>query len=566
MKKFCAFILTIIILLSSFTSADAANAEDNISAENYIEAINVNLPQITMYVSGTGNSDNLSVTASLDGEALVFDGSTPYDAAACSTRVYILTDISGSVSQKMFNAVGGCIKKFIGNLTVKQTVKMYTFSQEVSNVLDGSESADEASAKIDNIKVTGNGYTALYDALYLIHEEAVKERDSYDRQMLIVFTDGVDEDNNAQRTFNETKDILKSHDLPVYSMCMDYADSNAKDKLGEISRISGGKNAIFDSADVNSKFSSLIDSAFSCTKLSFSKSNNKAGDKDKNISLSVNGIEYPSVTVYESAVRIKTDNTVPQYTVEYSKEERSLILKFSEQVINADKADSYTITDSSGKAVKIDSVSYDKNDYTARLYFSGRFYSGVYNIDLSGISDDSYEVNIPAATQGLSITAENTAYKIFDYIWLVFIPLCIAIIVILVLLVVKRKRNITTVKELFEVENEQQYEVRHHIVRPDKGREIMLKISVNNSVNEIKTRISSSLIFGRSDACDICIDDVKLSRQHFAFEEAEDGSIWVRDLNSTNGTYLNGGKLASKAALKPGDTISAGLTKLTVNF
>ena len=39
--------------------------------------------------------------------------------------------------------------------------------------------------------------------------------------------------------------------------------------------------------------------------------------------------------------------------------------------------------------------------------------------------------------------------------------------------------------------------------------------------------------------CDVYFDDAKMSRQHFSVEFSQ-GNIYLNDLDSTGGTYLNG--------------------------
>jgi phosphoserine phosphatase RsbU/P len=62
---------------------------------------------------------------------------------------------------------------------------------------------------------------------------------------------------------------------------------------------------------------------------------------------------------------------------------------------------------------------------------------------------------------------------------------------------------------------------------------------------------------GRSSDNDLCYpEDSGLSRQHLAFEQEAAG--WaVRDLNSKNGTLVNGVKIDSKRLLAPGDSVQA---------
>ncbi len=62
---------------------------------------------------------------------------------------------------------------------------------------------------------------------------------------------------------------------------------------------------------------------------------------------------------------------------------------------------------------------------------------------------------------------------------------------------------------------------------------------------------------GRSSKNDVQIDDVTLSRQHLEVE-LQNGTLFLRDLNSKNGTLLNGQGVDDAVALSDGDRITAG--------
>jgi len=62
---------------------------------------------------------------------------------------------------------------------------------------------------------------------------------------------------------------------------------------------------------------------------------------------------------------------------------------------------------------------------------------------------------------------------------------------------------------------------------------------------------------GRSPECDYVIDDLEVSRQHTSIGREGD-SFFVEDLNSTNGTFLNGKRLRKKKILTNGDLITIG--------
>lgn len=107
--------------------------------------------------------------------------------------------------------------------------------------------------------------------------------------------------------------------------------------------------------------------------------------------------------------------------------------------------------------------------------------------------------------------------------------------------------------------------VKHHIKTNDAIR-IRLKIQTGKtSEQNIETNIVSSLIVGRSDTCDIYIDDTKLSRQHFVIEN-DNGTFYVMDLQSRNGTMLNGIRINSRQRLSSGDKIMAGLSDIIITI
>ena len=72
------------------------------------------------------------------------------------------------------------------------------------------------------------------------------------------------------------------------------------------------------------------------------------------------------------------------------------------------------------------------------------------------------------------------------------------------------------------------------------------------------------LRLGRSSTCEISIPDPALSRTHCLAEVRDDG-LWVTDLASANGTFVNGEQLGPESrCLQSGDRIAAGDSELQV--
>lgn len=71
------------------------------------------------------------------------------------------------------------------------------------------------------------------------------------------------------------------------------------------------------------------------------------------------------------------------------------------------------------------------------------------------------------------------------------------------------------------------------------------------------------VMVGRQSGNDVVVPDEQVSRKHAEIEE-RNGVLVVTDLNSSNGTYVNGTRIGSPQNLKPGDTVQVGTTVLKV--
>jgi pSer/pThr/pTyr-binding forkhead associated (FHA) protein len=73
---------------------------------------------------------------------------------------------------------------------------------------------------------------------------------------------------------------------------------------------------------------------------------------------------------------------------------------------------------------------------------------------------------------------------------------------------------------------------------------------------------STPVTLGRAAENDLVLDsDEFASTKHARIEPRRDG-VWVKDLDSTNGTFVNGMKVKQPHKLSPGDVIRVGETDL----
>jgi FHA domain-containing protein/uncharacterized protein DUF1707 len=69
-----------------------------------------------------------------------------------------------------------------------------------------------------------------------------------------------------------------------------------------------------------------------------------------------------------------------------------------------------------------------------------------------------------------------------------------------------------------------------------------------------------SVVIGRSRGCGCVITDDTVSRRHAKLTRTTTG--WtLRDLASSNGTYVNGARITDTASVRPGDEVGFGLAR-----
>ena len=95
---------------------------------------------------------------------------------------------------------------------------------------------------------------------------------------------------------------------------------------------------------------------------------------------------------------------------------------------------------------------------------------------------------------------------------------------------------------------------------------IVLEVQAGPSLGKsIRVPVGPSVKVGRSAQSDIAFGkDGYLSGTHFSLE-CDDDACSINDLNSRNGTFVNGKKV-QKTLLRDGDTIIAGSTMLAVRL
>lgn len=90
---------------------------------------------------------------------------------------------------------------------------------------------------------------------------------------------------------------------------------------------------------------------------------------------------------------------------------------------------------------------------------------------------------------------------------------------------------------------------------------VFVRLTITPAVPESQTAAAAGLTegrvirIGRLETCDLVIPSPLVSRHH-ANLRCEGGEVLIEDLDSTNGTFINGQRAVGRATLKPGDKVA----------
>ena len=101
---------------------------------------------------------------------------------------------------------------------------------------------------------------------------------------------------------------------------------------------------------------------------------------------------------------------------------------------------------------------------------------------------------------------------------------------------------------------------------PAADRRVPLQLRVLEPADRRGNRfdLGGEVTLGRSANCAVRLDDRFASNVHARVFE-RNGELWLEDLGSTNGTYLNDERLVAPTRIQRGDRVKVGSTTLEVN-
>lgn len=179
--------------------------------------------------------------------------------------------------------------------------------------------------------------------------------------------------------------------------------------------------------------------------------------------------------------------------------------------------------------------------------------------DLAGEQTGIKVPNTDGVKDATSVIIQKTLMRF----WWILLIIAVAVTAFIVLRTIKKNKGIAKIdgKLVYTGNIQKKY---HFKTKKGKTSEIVLRIESKTGEPSVqKVEFESSLMVGRSSMCDVYFDDAKMSRQHFVIEEIS-GALFLEDLESTGGTYLNGVRVFEKQKLSRGNVITAGATKMVI--
>ena len=523
-----------------------------------IEQISLHMPDVRVYYRSDQQEQNYE--AYLGGEALNYDKSAQFSELNEGVDYYILLDISASIPDSQFANIKDGIINFISSKGEKDKCILLTFGDESNVVLNGSENPQDAAAVVQGLQ-NDDMETVLFQTLVktadMIDQAAQTEEK---RRVIITITDGED-CVTGQATSNEAVSELNHKGIPMYAIAVDVGKEEYINSFGELARNTGGTLSIFNSGtclDLMNRIRNTVQDSYVAF---FHSDTNVASNTREDLT-----VKFLDQQVTDTKEVIPTrwipDTEAPQ-VVQWEKEsDNELKLTFSEKVLNADNLADYKV-ERDGEAVAVDSVFYsEKETPYAVLTFKDKLYTGNYQINFSGITDCSMEKN--GITKLDSFDLDGAKKGKSTTFWIILIAGISAVVVAGVIIVVvvtykKVKKNKGVIYVDGKATLASNVDVKQHVSvvnLPQKTVTFLMKDQINGKC-ELKITINGSAMAGRSDDCDIYFDDPKMSRQHFALE-TDGNDVYITDLESSNGTLVNGVRLNRRRKLLPNDEITAG--------
>ena len=524
------------------------------SKEVTISQADVYLPDISVYMETADGKacgkDEVKAKISDTGVSLTVKSSDIFSDTDRGIYYHVLLDISTSIRADQFDAMKKSILALKKKIRKKDRLSVITFGKEVKEAADGNSSYGELSKVLSKIKQEKG--THLYEGINTITEQVNAQKDkeikkevkaeNSMRNIGIILTDWQEiKDAGGITSQEESLKSLQETGTPLYGFCLKTAKDTLQDDMGAFLRKTGGSFQIFNEGKKDTQLTDL----------------NKERLKD-NVLLIHSSSKKPTIT----SVKQK------------GKDAKTIVVTFSEDVLSADNKNNYSILRGGKHTYTVSEATYtsDNEKYQAKLVLNDKLVKGKYTIETHNIVDNTNEENPLDASWSGELDGEG-AFKAFytslGKFWAIILAIIVFAVLLGIYLYIRKHRGIMVVQDKMVLGDKM--EQKKHI-KSDQSttKNVILSVSgIAADEKEMAVQINGSIIIGRASFCDIYFDDLKMSGQHFALL-VQNGDIFLSDLNSTNGTFVDGKPVEAgpevTVPVANGSTIEAGSVTFVIRW
>ncbi len=567
-KRGCIGLLVLLLLVSPsvYGGWQKARAGDE---EWQLEQAMVNAPHVKTYITNAARTqeqwDVMTFQATLGERELQYVGGRMLQPGEEGVAYTYMVDTSQSMKKSQMKAIKRGLRRARTELREMDRFALMEFGGEPVYRLQGSETLEQAMAAIDALD-NKKLYTPLYDAIDMVINKVGGERDVEPRRkVIIVVTDGSDYDQGGV-TYDEILRKIGESNIPIYGVAPRNRKRKEKlDKLGILCRESSAELRLGTDKELDELMRETVQSIVSCYVIEWRADSNNVGRTFERLQLQIGEGEV----VHDLGKTLMVDKWMPDDTIPRIKDdlvekltEDSIGFTFNEPVLNAGDLENYIVKDQDGKTLALKDVTYEDEGQRCEILFEETVYSGDYTLEFAGVTDDTMERNkVEDASfhfEGRSPTFGKIGRAVRVYWWVVAIA-ALAIVMACAYFLVKKQGGI--VKLDGKMSFGSNIEQKLHMMTSQTRKVKLVVTDRTGSTTETSWNVDGSIFVGRSSICNLYFDDDGLSRQHFVIEATEKG-CFLSDLDTTNGTFINGVRVYKSRQLSQGDVITAGREKI----
>lgn len=546
-------------------------------------------PVAKVYMTGSKMGVSVPVSGQIDNFSFQQNGDiVSFDQSGEGLNYIILFDNSGSVDEAQFREskkqlVSLCKSLKENDLFTLYTVGSYSGGGEKKKVVSNLQGSDKKKRKkvlkqISKIKYlkSKKSKTVLYRSL---NEVMVEQQGNAGRTVILMITDGEDDSRGKDIDQKSTADEVKNGTIPVYGILLHNVSSKpnkAKMKYTKYKILSEKNCRGYYEDCSHSSSRKTVAKAFQTLRhlwrqesyvVPLCTDTNRTVGRTK-LQLTVNQQGIDPVTIdYSDYEQDENAPVIVGSVKKMSKNSISFSLQDNNGINMEDAADpSHYIVQTraekgDGKVWNLTDINTQNNgdELAVTLTFEEELYTDQYILTCNDIHDNSQDANAMsqvsvefAVEDGVDRASVERKEFVKSYWWIGLIVLVVLLGIIIVAVIRKRPGKVV------EINPDDLHQADSKLIR-------LTITDRSGAIKDVEWNVEGSLFIGRSKICNIDFDDDRLSKQHFVIEVTKMG-CYIEDLESTNGTFVNGVKMTNRRMLLDGDVITAGREKFVFHL